>query len=240
MEGAKWIKCCKELLDLVEASQFSGIGGYDHDKLQALIRYLYPHTHSLQASRQPADDLRTKSLEILLELPEEVRRKVLIHAARDLQHLLPERTERLIDCLTPEPTPSRRRKNTEKLNKYLRRIDGAISAGRYTLAMNLSNRCLKEYYRAYLKATRHKWEVRTENVQWMSISVVRYLVKYFRKHSIPYSERRLILMTTFSNVMFTSLSRLKTSSGKYAIDKAIAVYARNNMKRIAKYLSRYF
>ena len=81
MKAEKWIRCCDELLELVEYSQFSGLGGYDHDKLQALIRYLYPHTHSLQASRQPAEDIAVRSREMLLELPNEVRRKVLLHAA---------------------------------------------------------------------------------------------------------------------------------------------------------------
>ena len=46
--------------------------------------------------------------------------------------------------------------------------------------------------------------------------------------------------TPFSNVLYTTMARLKSTSGKYAVDKAIAIYARNNMKRIAKFLSRYF
>ncbi|MBR9922606.1 MAG: hypothetical protein GYB31_17365 [Bacteroidetes bacterium] len=235
----KWQKCCTELLDLVEASIQEKLGGYDYAKLESLMYFLYTHTHSLEASRNPVEDDRSRCEAKLLELPVEIRRKVLIQAAQDLQMLFPDRCERLIDCLTPIQ-PARTKKNTDKLNKYLRHIDAAIHAGRYTLAIKLSNRCLKEYYRAYLKTTLHRWESHTENVQWMSISVVRYMINYFRKHSIPYSERRLLLMTTVSNVLHTAMSRLKTTSGRYAIDKAIAVYARNNMKRIAKFLSKYF
>ncbi|MCB0705773.1 MAG: hypothetical protein KDC34_10710 [Saprospiraceae bacterium] len=235
----KWNKCCTELLDLVEASQHAQVGGYDHSKLQALIYYLYSHTHSLEASRHPDDDPRTRSEEMLMELPVEIRREVLLHAARDLQMLFPERCDRLIDCITPIE-PSRTKKNTDKLNQYLRHIDASIHSGRYTLALKLTNRCLKEYYRAYLKTTILHWEPTTENVQWMSISVVRDMMNYFRTHSIPYSERRMLLMTTVSNVLHTTMARLKSTSGKYAVDKAIAIYARNNMKRIAKFLSRYF
>lgn len=233
------VKCCQELLDLVDASEASGLGAYDQAKLQALIFYIYPHTHSLEATRNPVSDARTCSENMLNELPVEVRREVMIHAVKDLETFFPDQCEQLLDNLSPI-IQTRSVKNTDKLNKYLRHIDAAIHAGRYTLAFQLTNRCLKEYYRAYLKTTRHHWESKSENVQWMSISVVRYLLTYFRSNAIPYSERRMLLMTTVSNMLHTTMARLKSTSGKYAIDKAIAIYARNNMKRIAKFLSKYF
>jgi hypothetical protein len=127
--------------------------------------------------------------------------------------------------------------NTDKLNKYLTRIDWAIATGRYSLAMKLTHRLLRQYYRSFIHANEiHPELPPQDNVRHMSISISRYLLHYFQKHKIPYSERRLILITLVSNVIFMATMNLSTRSQSSPVDRALATYARENVYSIISYL----
>lgn len=130
--------------------------------------------------------------------------------------------------------------STERLNKDLARIDGAIMAGRYNLAMKLAHRSLKHYYSALLSSNEIATEqVKTDNVRLMALHISKYLLKYFRKYDIPYSERRVIFISLVSNFIFITTMNL-TESDDYLTDKATATYARENVYNIISYLMRYF
>ncbi|MCB0642718.1 MAG: hypothetical protein KDC44_13815, partial [Phaeodactylibacter sp.] len=141
--------------------------------------------------------------------------------------------------LAIQPPAVRREKNIEKLNRYLSRIDAAIQEGRYTLAFKLTNRCLIEYYRAFIRSHQIPSMGTMDNINLMSIHICRYIIGYFNKYRIPYTERRVLLITTVTNVLFTTMRHIQSSTAKVKVDKAIAIYARNNMNRIARFLSRY-
>ncbi len=130
--------------------------------------------------------------------------------------------------------------NTEKLNQYLARIDGAIAEGRYQLAVRLANRCLRQYYRAFMEKNNIPSEpMSAENIRMMALSICRYLNSYFRQREIPYSERRLIFISLASHFIFLAslpLANDETSTP----DRAMAMYARDNVNDIICYLSRYF
>lgn len=129
--------------------------------------------------------------------------------------------------------------NTEKLNRELGRIDGAILAGRYNLAMKLAHRSLKQYYSTYISAHRIPIEqMKADNVRAMAIYICRHLMSHFRKYEIPYNERRLIFITLVSNVIFLTTMSLYAKDD-YLIDKATATYARENVDSIISYLMRY-
>ena len=130
--------------------------------------------------------------------------------------------------------------NTEKLNKYLSRIDGAIAEGRYNLAVRLANRCLRQYYREFINTNNIPTEpMSVENVRLMALSIVRYLNSYFRKYEIPYSERRLVFISLASNIIFLASVNM-SEERSYPTDKALATYARDNVSSIIGYLMRYF
>ncbi len=130
--------------------------------------------------------------------------------------------------------------NTERLNKDLARIDGAIMGGRYNLAMKLAHRSLRQYYSSFI----HDNEITSEqmqaaNVRQMAIYISKYLLRYFRKYEIPYSERRVIFISLVSNFIFIATMNL-TDSDETFTDKATATYARENVYNIISYLMRYF
>lgn len=130
--------------------------------------------------------------------------------------------------------------NTEKLNHYLARIDTAIAEGRYQLAVRLANRCLRQYYRAFIEENNIPVEpMRLENIRLMALSICRYLNSYFRQREIPYSERRLIFISLASHFIFLASMPLDQDATS-APDKAMAMYARENLNEIICYLSRYF
>jgi len=239
-----WERACKLLLDLIEQQPNGKKGTYDYQKLLGLIRYVYPEAFSGGAiSKQELLEAdRTTWHFFLLAIPEEERFQLFEQFAEDLSHHKSQELHDLTDLLdlAVQPPPVRREKNIEKLNRYLKRIDGAIYAGRYTLAFKLTNRCLMEYYRAFMRSHQILSMGKKEDINLMSISICRYIISYFRKYRIPYTERRILLITTVTNVLFTTMSNLQsTSSSKFKVDKAIAIYARNNMNRIARFLSRY-
>ena len=129
--------------------------------------------------------------------------------------------------------------NTEKLNRELGRIDGAILAGRYNLAMKLAHRSLKQYYGTYIAAHNIPIEqMKADNVRAMAIYICRHLMAHFRKYEIPYNERRLMFITLVSNVIFLTTMSVY-SEDDYLIDKATATYARENVDSIISYLMRY-
>lgn len=129
--------------------------------------------------------------------------------------------------------------NTEKLNRELGRIDGAILAGRYNLAMKLAHRSLKQYYRTYISTHNIPVEqMKADNVRAMAIYICRHLMAHFRKYEIPYNERRLMFITLVSNVIFLTTMSLY-SNDDHLVDKATATYARENVDSIITYLMRY-
>ena len=129
--------------------------------------------------------------------------------------------------------------NTEKLNKYLSRIDGAITAGRYNLALKLTHRLLKQYYHSCITSNNIATEqVQADNVRIMAVYICKHLMSHFRKYEIPYSERRLMFISLVSNVIF--ISTLSSESDEVLADKALATYARENVYHIISYLMRYF
>ncbi len=131
--------------------------------------------------------------------------------------------------------------NTEKLNKYLSRIDGAIVAGRYNLALKLAHRLLKQYYLSCITSNNIPTEqVQADNVRIMAIYICKHLLSHFRKYEIPYSERRLLFISLVSNVIFISAMNLSSESDEFLADKALATYARENVYHIISYLMRYF
>jgi hypothetical protein len=131
--------------------------------------------------------------------------------------------------------------NTEKLNKYLSRIDGAIVAGRYNLALKLAHRLLKQYYHSCITSNNIPTEqMQADNVRVMAVYICKHLLSHFRKYEIPYSERRLMFISLVSNVIFISAMNLTSDSDEVLTDKALATYARENVYHIISYLMRYF
>ncbi len=130
--------------------------------------------------------------------------------------------------------------NTDKLNQYLSRIDGAIVAGRYNLALKLAHRLLKQYYHSCITSNNISTEqMQADNVRVMAIYICKHLLSHFRKYEIPYSERRLMFISLVSNVIFISAMNL-SDTDDVLTDKALATYARENVHHIISYLMRYF
>jgi hypothetical protein len=131
--------------------------------------------------------------------------------------------------------------DSEKLNKYLIRIDGAILAGRYNLAIKLAHRLLKQYYHSCITDNNIAVEqVQADNVRIMAVYICKHLMSHFRKYEIPYSERRLLFISLVSNVIFISTMNLSSDSKDFLADRALATYARENVHQIISYLMRYF
>ena len=131
--------------------------------------------------------------------------------------------------------------DSEKLNKYLVRIDGAILAGRYNLALKLAHRLLKQYYHSCITDNNIPVEqVQADNVRIMAVYICKHLMSHFRKYEIPYSERRLLFISLVSNVIFMSTMNLSSDSKDFLADRALATYARENVYQIISYLMRYF
>ena len=130
------------------------------------------------------------------------------------------------------------------MNKNLSRIDGAILAGRYNLALKLAHRCLKQYYGSFITAnnitTDQLNNMSPDQVRVMALHICKYLMSHFRKYGIPYAERRLIFISLVSNVICISAMNVSSDSDEFFADKALATYARENVYQIISYLMRYF
>ena len=239
-----WIQEAEVLIKLLESAIVAHPDRFSHRSFLGLVRYMSPESVEGKDVKKLALDFASHKeafVTFLLEIPEHERAAIFAQFARDVLPLFPVPSKHLLDELEhfeALPPALVKESNTEKLNRYLKRIDGAILVGRYTLAFKLTNRLLKEYYRDFLKA-KAPVDAAAEDMHLMSVSVCRHAVQYFHKHYIPYSERRILLIATVTNVLAATMGRLQRSrSGSFSIDKAIAVYARNNVKRIVRFLSR--
>jgi hypothetical protein len=240
-----WLVQTEALIRVLESGIALRPARFSHRQFLSLVRFVNPESaegrNLDELALQIATD-RESFAHFLMEIPEPSRIRVFEQFARDaapffpvqVRHLLLEleQADESLEIYKPEG-------DTEKLNRYLKRIDGAILAGRYTLAFNLTNRLLMEYYRAFLYARMSSsYSHSLADLRLMSVSVTRQIVQYLRSHTIPFSERRILLITTVTNVLATMAVNLQESAGKWSIDKAIAIYARNNVKRIVRFLSK--
>jgi hypothetical protein len=241
----EWSELLRYLLHQVRQSEKGTKATYSFEKLLGLTRYLFP-----VATEEVNGDMRAALLigedsaweALFAAIPEADRKKITEQCLKDMSSEFPKRSKMMASKLkainSGLASPSRRKENIEKFNRYLKHIDYAILKGRYYLALKLSNRILKEYYRYYLKKYKKTYDFKKEDLTLMSIWVCRYMVQYFRQYRIPYMERRVLFITTVTNVLFTTMRRAD-SSRQYAVDRAIAIYARNNANRIIRYLVKY-
>lgn len=129
----------------------------------------------------------------------------------------------------------------EQLQRYLTWIDAAILAGNYTLAVALANRCLRESYGSFIsyKMPLERTTKNYKNIRRQSVIIVRWMRMYFNRQRIPYPERRLLLMTLVTNILFISMLNTMEQGEEYITDKAMAAYARDNVDSIVRFLMRF-
>lgn len=238
-----WLVQTEALIRMLESGIALRPARFSHRQFLGLVRYICPDCTRGRSLDELAEEIssdREAFAGFLLDIPEPDRIRVFEQFARDMAPFFPVQARHLLGELEHADESLglyRIEGSTEKLNRYLKRIDGAILAGRYTLAFDLTNRLLKEYYRAFLYA-RLPANSTVDDMRLMSVWVVRYVMQYFTKHTIPFSERRILLITTVTNMLASMTVDPDKPSSRISIDKAIAIYARNNVKRIVKFLSK--
>ena len=129
--------------------------------------------------------------------------------------------------------------NNQRINKYLSRIEGAIVKGRHNLALKLAKRFLKHYYRAFI-ISKIPTEQEKDNIRKMELSISRYLIQHYRNCSMPYPERRHLMMALTTDLVDVHNLYTHESEEDSVIDSATATYIYENVKRVAGYLRKYF
>lgn len=211
------------------------------EKLHRYIASIHPDVlidSYLQENCTPEDLKKFYASAILaLELPHRV--EVFQRCFKDLGSIFPDEISELEQFVETQQQQGYsyledRKERVDKLNRYLKRIDGAINNRRYSLALGLANRCLKEYYRHFLKNTVNYDTKSKDSMNQMAMQIYRYIVKYFKANNIPYSATRLLFITIATNALFLAMS-----SSSYMVDKSVAMYARDNVNSIVRFLLRY-
>jgi len=137
-------------------------------------------------------------------------------------------------------TKNKHHRQIIKLYKYLKRIDGAINDGRYELVLKLANRYLKEYYSYFLNLKFPSCEeLKKGETNLMSIKIVHYIIKYLEQKGIPYSTSKVITINLFSNMLSIANQASPTISETARVDKAVAIYTRENLNLIVRFINRF-
>ena len=231
-----WSIACRDLVEIMDSCDLR-MSNIFKKRLHEYIAELHPDV-LIDSYLSNADDPITFYSSALLALEEDDRIKAFQTAIRYLSPLFPEDLDG-IECFLEKMEREKSQEQghgyqqLDKLNRYLKRIDGAILNRRYALALGLANRCLTEYYRDFLKYTMKYEVIHTNNINQMAIFIYRYILKYFKSNNIPYSATRLLCITVATNVLFVS-----STTNSY-IDRAVATYARDNVNSIVRFLSRY-
>ncbi len=232
-----WSVACSELVEIIFSCDLR-LSNIFKKRLHAYIAELHPDV-LIDSFLASSEDEQTLYSSALLALEEEDRIKAFQVAIRYLSPLFPDDLDEIeyflehVERENAQQGQSSYYKRLDKLNRYLKRVDGAINSRKYSLAMGLAHRCLREYYRDFLKYTMKYEAIHTNNINQMAIYIYRYILKYFKSNNIPYSATRLLFITVVTNVLFVTMS-----TNSY-IDRALATYARDNVNSIVRFLARY-
>lgn len=234
-----WLTTCRTLVEIIANCPFRKQNIFKL-RLHKYISDVHPDVliDSYLASGANEEDQIIFYTSTLLALEETNRIEVFRLCIKDLSLLFPEEIGKIELFIEQQhhPVPSyfqERKERIDKLNRYLKRIDGAINNRKYSLALGLANRCLKEYYSHFLTNTaKHDLGYSTSMTQ-MAIYIYRYINKYFVTNNIPYSATRLLFITMVTNALFLAMT-----SNAY-VDRAVATYARDNVNAIVRFLLRY-
>lgn len=236
-----WQQASEQLVDIIMSCP-TRVQQIFSEKLHRYIASTHPDVlidHFLEQRAEIFDyqAFYTSAL-LALELPHRI--EVFQRCIRDLGSIFPVELEEIEQFVEEQSQQhqsyfTQRKERVDKLNRYLKRIDGAINNRRYSLALGLANRCLKEYYSHFLKHTvKYDFNAQTTSMNQMAFQIYRYIIKYFKANNIPYSATRLLFITIATNALFIAMS-----STSYMVDKSVATYARDNVNSIVRFLLRY-
>lgn len=119
---------------------------------------------------------------------------------------------------------------TPRIYKYSLRIDEAIYNKRYSLALKLSNRCLKEYYYLYLKGKKqlYKYSYYKKDARLLYQHMIDYL-----NPSSKEEQEELLSIALFTNSLSSAADEVK--EGKSTPDKYTISYFKKGMTHIMNY-----
>ncbi len=237
-----WLTASRSLVEIISSCPFRKQNVFKL-RLHKYIAEIHPDVlidNYLEANSDIEDQIAFYS-STLLALDLSNRLEVFQRCLKDLSPLFPTEISEIEQFIEKEQVGQQevssyfqeRQERIDKLNRYLKRIDGAIYNRRYSLALGLANRCLREYYSHFLKHTA-KYDLKySTSMNQMAMYVYRYITKYFKANNIPYSATRLLFITITTNALFLAMS-----SNTY-VDRAVAMYARDNVNSIVRFLLRY-
>ncbi len=239
----EWTKISIAISDLVYQAKYQHNCVFYQDRLLQYIRIA--DTNTLIDAQKRLKNKRNPEVKrivyALLGLNQSRRVHVIRKAILDLSPAFPKEVadlENKLECLLS--TKNKHRQQIVKLYKYLKRIDGAINDGRYDLVLRLANRCLKEYYSYFLNLKFPSCEeLKKGETNIMSIKIVHYIIRYLEQKGIPYSTSKVITITLFSNMLSTANQSVPSVKAPVTIDKAIAVYTRENLNLIIRFINRF-
>ena len=249
----QWIAIIRNVLFICAKADESEHIKYSWKKLYGLIRYYAPEKQPILSKViEESNDsaiLEEALLEILLDIPENERIHIVNHIGEDLKKYFPEECEDLcsFDNFNSNMPAIRYQKNLKKLNRYLSLADRAMVKGRYYLAYKLTYRCLKEYYKEFLNKHHIQLNSNPEDINHTSISVYHYILKYLNKYGNSAPTKHFLYFSMVTHNLKeeeSELSKNKTKEDQKAyeskFDRLYAEYAKDNVQKIIKYISKYF
>lgn len=123
--------------------------------------------------------------------------------------------------------------SSTRIYKYTKRIDEAIANSRYSLAIKLTNRCLKEYYYLYLKQKNklYSYSFYKKDARLL----YQHVVDYLNPHTTTKEEQEeLMQIAIFTNSLSTMVDDMR--DGKSTPDKYTTSYIMGGLKEIMEYL----
>jgi hypothetical protein len=249
----QWIAILKNVLFLCSEAAKSKEIDYSWNKLYGLIRYYAPDQQKklqlITQQKEATDQQEEILLEILISTPENERIQIVRHIGEDLKIHFPDACEELcsIENFNSNMPSVRYQKNLKKLNRYISLTDKAIVKGKYYLAYRLTYRCLSEYYKEFLNKHHVQINSKPEDISHTSISVYHYILKYLNKYGSSAPTKHFLYFSMVTHNLKEDESEVKknkTAEDKKAyelkFDRLYAEYAKDNVQKIIKYISKYF
>lgn len=238
-----WIQIYNRLFELINIQGETYFGGTRFLNIIREVNYNVP-SYSNYIDQRRAENKSTSRrdyyFDLLMEQPENERIQVVNSILGVIGHLEPERVLAIRDLIEPDNQLQVSQAvipadlwNAERLIEYLDRIDNAINAGDYELALTLAYTCLEGFYKSFIRE-KIPDQIHLNELTPMAVQVRNYIKNELDSNSVDYPEQVIVLISTITNAVANARNNFSDSHSGSRAEKWTAIYIRDNVNSIVR------
>ena len=249
MSTINWISAFHRLFEVINTDGESYFSGPKFIKTLKPVDYSIPdYTKFIDDRRKSGKSTSRKDFfyDILMSLDEDKRLEAYLSLITSLRNNLPDKVESLKEELKLNVEKTKKATieqttipndlwNAEKLTDIIEKIDRSITNKDFNRAMTLSYTCLEGLFKAFVKKNiPEKSELNEVNP--LAKEVRNFIKDQLTKDAEEIPIKIVLLITTVTNAISSARNGFSESHFSSDAEEWLAVYARDNVNSIAKFV----